>query len=433
MGKFDNFSTKAVYAASLITSILCMGLWVLTTNVFVLICAMVIVPFCVTRIFHRQVTGRGKVFVTLILILLFAVCMLWFRNKPQVDNTPTDTPGIVDTTPADNTDENKDDNPVIDDQKVNTGSNAPGKFYGYGKAKPKADEVITPEYSNTGGSSKNGQTVNKGKVTTDGTDSVKIEVPSTDPEGDKALQKDKDAGKDIHKTDSGITWTADNTPDDKKDDTSNKKDESPKIDVSKENAVKLEPSKESDKKPTTSEPKQDATKTDNKKLDDLYNSTSKTESGPAEGKGDKKPATDEVKNTATDSKADKPNTTTEEKKPQSGADQTTTNSQKGEQQGAMNNDSDKKAETKPEVETTPVTIVSLDGGKAYAGDSIQFRITGEVKSIEGLDGYVKGVDYTFTNGCLTINTHPKVATNITVEVVGTNGTTATSTVAISVI
>lgn len=424
MGKFDNFSTKAVYAASLITSILCMGLWVLTTNVFVLICAMVIVPFCVTRIFHRQVTGRGKVFVTLILILLVAICMIWFRNRPQVDNTPTDTPGIVDTNPADNTDENKDDNPVIEDQSVNTGSNAPGRFYGYGKAKPKADEVITPEYSNTGGSSKNGQTVNKGKVTTDGADSVKIEVPSTDPEGDKALQKDKDDGKDIHKTDSGITWTADNTPDDKKDDTSDKKDESPKIDVSNQDAVKIESSKEPDVKPTVPETKQDATKTDDKKLEDLYNSTSKTESGPTEEKGNKKPETEEV---------DKPNTTVEEKKPQSGADQTTTNSQKGEQQGAENNDSDKKAETKPEVETTPVTIVSLDGGKAYAGDSIQFRITGKVKSIEGLDGYVKGVDYTFTNGCLTINTHPKVATNITVEVVGTNGTTATSTVAISVI
>lgn len=431
MGKFDNFSTKAVYAASLITSILCMGLWFLTTNVIVLICSMVIVPFCVTRIFHRQVTGRGKVFVTLILILLCVACMLWFRNKPQVDNTPTDTPGISDTTPADNTnnDENNDDNPVIDDQKVNTGSTAPGKFYGYGKAKPKADEVLTPDYSNTGGSSKNGQTVNNGKVTTDGADSIKIEVPSSDPEGDKALQKDKDAGKDIHKTDSGITWTADNTPDDKKDEV--RKDESTRKDVSNENAVKIESSKESDTKPTIPEPKQDATKTDDKKLDDLYNNTSNTQSGPVDNKGDKKPVADEAKDT-TSSKVDKP-TTTEEKKPQSGAEQTTTNTQKGEQQGAKNNDSDKKTETKPEVETTPVTIVSLDGGKAYAGDSVQFRITGEVKSIEGLDGYVKGVDYTFTNGCLTINTHPKVATSITVEVVGTNGTTATSTVAISVI
>lgn len=433
MGKFDNFSTKAVYAASLITSILCMGLWFLTTNVIVLICSMVIVPFCVTRIFHKQVTGRGKVFVTLILILLCVACMLWFRNRPQVDNTPTDTPGIVDTTPADDTNNdgnNNDDNPVIDDQKVNTGSNAPGKFYGYGNAKPKADEVLTPDYSNTGGSSKNGQTVNKGKVTTDGADSVKIEIPSTDPEGDKALQEDKDAGKDIHETDSGITWTADNTPDNKDDEV--KKDESTRKDVSNQDAVKIESSKESETKPTIPEPKQDATKTDDKKLDDLYNNTSKTESSPVEDKGDKKPVADEVKDT-TDSKVDKPNTTTEEGKPQSGAEQTTTNTQKGEQQGAKNNDSDKKTETKPDVETTPVTIVSLDGGKAYAGDSIQFRITGEVKSIEGLDGYVKGVDYTFINGCLTINTHPKVATSITVEVVGTNGTTATSTVAISVI
>lgn len=92
---------------------------------------------------------------------------------------------------------------------------------------------------------------------------------------------------------------------------------------------------------------------------------------------------------------------------------------------------DSKDETpvKDETPKEDVKISSMVGSTAYAGDTIQFKITGDVKNIEGLDG----LSYTFKNGVLTINTAKDEATVITPKVIGENGSTATTTVTVSVL
>ena len=77
----------------------------------------------------------------------------------------------------------------------------------------------------------------------------------------------------------------------------------------------------------------------------------------------------------------------------------------------------------------PDSITALDGNKATAGDSVQFKVTGDVAKVEGLDG----LKYSFTNGYITVNTEPDVATVLSVTVIGTDGSTATSVVTVNVL
>ena len=88
-------------------------------------------------------------------------------------------------------------------------------------------------------------------------------------------------------------------------------------------------------------------------------------------------------------------------------------------------------ETTPvEPEKTPVTITALDGNEAIAGDTVQFKVTGDVKTVEGLDG----LDYSIANGYLSVNTQDGVATVISPVIIGADGTsTATASVTVNVL
>ena len=84
---------------------------------------------------------------------------------------------------------------------------------------------------------------------------------------------------------------------------------------------------------------------------------------------------------------------------------------------------------KDQLPKEDVKISSISGNTAYAGDTIQFKVTGDVKSVEGLEG----LNYTLKNGCLTINTAKDEATVITPKVIGENGSTAMTSVTITVL
>lgn len=71
-------------------------------------------------------------------------------------------------------------------------------------------------------------------------------------------------------------------------------------------------------------------------------------------------------------------------------------------------------EEKEEVKES-VEVKALDGYETYVNSSVQFKISGDVDSIDGLDG----IDYTFSNGVLTINTGNE-ATVLSVDVNGVN-------------
>ncbi len=94
-------------------------------------------------------------------------------------------------------------------------------------------------------------------------------------------------------------------------------------------------------------------------------------------------------------------------------------------------------QTQPQVEqpqveqpqAQPVSITPVDGNTAYAGDSVQFSVGGDVQRVEGLDG----LSYSLNGGYLTVNTNPGEATVISPMVVGIDGSTATASVTINVL
>ena len=112
----------------------------------------------------------------------------------------------------------------------------------------------------------------------------------------------------------------------------------------------------------------------------------------------------------------------EESKPEEDKPQEEQNPSKDEEE----NDEDQIEEDLPKED---VKITSLSGDTAYAGDTVQFRISGDIKSVEGLEG----LNYTLKNGCLTINTAKDEATVITPKVIGENGSTAMTSVTITVL
>ena len=85
--------------------------------------------------------------------------------------------------------------------------------------------------------------------------------------------------------------------------------------------------------------------------------------------------------------------------------------------------------TPAQPEYTPVSIQSLDGSTAVAGDTVQFKVTGDVKSVEGLDG----LSYSNSNGYISVETKANESTLLTPVVTGQDGSTASTTVAVSVL
>lgn len=236
---------------------------------------------------------------------------------------------------------------------------------------------------------------------------------NTAKEHEKQIQDDINNGKDVTDLDNGIKATTDNKPKAEEP----KKDESTRVDVSdKKNKIEVvpsgnEPASNDIPKPLPEDKQlqEDVKIPNNDELDQMNNATA-----PEEVKKDEKvPTNSKPVNTP------KPSDTQEIKQDEN-----------------IKNDSDSKLDNKVEGDTTqttntPVTISSLSGNTAMAGDSVQFKVTGDVKSIDGLDG----LNYSpLTNGYLTVYTTPGVATVITPVVNGADGvSTATTSVTISVL
>ncbi len=425
MGNSNNFSSMDVYSpigiyiSSIVTSVILASLWFITGNLVVLIAAGFITPFLMLKLVHRDVTKGGKILAAILLILLFAICSLFFRAKVN-DKIEEDVenPGIViedDVTPTDDTanQENTDNDSGADDesikkQKVTKGTSKNKK----GNVTPKPNEVIKPTYSGVGGDP-SGTNVNTGTASSTNGDSNNIICEeNTSKDYEEQIKNDVNNGKDVTNLDKGITATTDNKPKEEP-----KKDESTRVDVTdKNNNIEVipsgnEPASNDVPKPLPDDEqlKEDVKVPTKNELDEMNNATV-----PEEVKKDDKVPTE-----------NKPTVPT---KP--------TDTQDIKQDENIKNDSDSKLDNKVEGETTqttntPVTISCLSGSNAMAGDSVQFKVTGDVKSIEGLDGLNCS---SLTNGYITVYTTPGVATVITPVVIGADGTsTATTSVTISVL
>lgn len=461
----NNFSSLGIFCANALTAVLVLVMWVITHNIWLTVGSLILLPFIMMKLFNREVTLAGKIVVTLIAAVLFGMFAYFFRYKP-VENKPISSdPGTVIVAEEDKEDEEDDDTPQVSEQEVIT---SPYNKWNNRRKTPTAQERLTPTYSNTGGSSKKGDTVNDGVAKATKEEPVTIvDTSDSEKEQDEKIQKDVDNGKTKVELEDGIIATTDAKPgDEAQTDTSKKddhKDEKPSIDVTSPDIVDLKPQTEPDKIPeplpeteqlkkdveemsddelkdilgdvtpakdTESDTTQTEISSDNKSEESTKNdedsSKSETETKVDESKTDSNtPASDEQAQTEVKGE--------DEKKPES-----TIDNNKQEETTPSESKTDEKTtevtEKEPVVtptqpEYTPVSISSLDGSSAFAGDSVQFKVTGDVKSIDGLGG----LKYTFAGGYITVDTNPGEATVITPVVTGKDGSTATATVTINVL
>lgn len=393
MNNVDTYSNSKLryYLSSILTAGLSILMWFLTANIVATIFSIAIIAFGSLLLVDRVVYIRGKAVAALVLVLLFVLNVSCFKVvKPVEENT--DDKQDVSVVQEDKTndenkqeDQNKDDNPTpVVDQKV-----VSGNYRNYNRNAKVTDPIRNVTFnSNNGGGSNPNQTKPDTKVI--GSDITKITSGGVSNIDDlnKEIQNDVDSGKEKKDLADGIVATTDKTT--KKDD--NKSDDNTKADMDKGNAEEVKPSDEPEKTPDPLPDKTPSASTD-EDLDKDAESTKPQEKEDDTKKEDTSSSNENVK------KEDTSTGNTPEK-----------------------NDSDTEKKD-------PVSITALDGNKATAGDSVQFKVTGDVAKVEGLDG----LKYSFTNGYITVNTEPDVATVLSVTVIGTDGSTATSVVTVNVL
>lgn len=426
MKSVDCYSEKRVYAANLLTGILVLLMWVLTNKIFITIVTLALVSWATMIIFHKDATKRGRIVAILAILILFVIGALFYRVKTNENNENNDNQTVVQEDQKNNEDEDKnaedktDNNDAQGDGSKNLGA---GSLY-YGKsnaAKPKDTEVLAPNYSNVGGNS-SGSSVNQGVAKTTADETTTIICPDNkSEEQDQKIKEKLDNGAEKIDLDGDIVAVIDKTP---KKEEETPKDDSNKIEMDKEESVVV-PSGETEEKipdplPDNEQLKQDAQNPTGDELDQMAEQT--------------KPETPSKDEDSSNKEEDNSNVE-EDKKENSSI--TENDSKKDEVKQDENNDSDLNKNDKPvedskptEIVKTPVTITPLDGNNAIAGDSVQFKVTGEIKTIEGLEG----LNYTQANGYITVNTTPGEATVITPVVIGADGvSTATTSVTVNVL
>lgn len=428
MGNVINYSERRVYVGCALTSALVLALWALTHSIGVTLVSLFLIPWAMMKIVHKQVTIRGKVVAVIVIAILFAISAIFFRNKEDIIDQ-TEDPGIViqdeDVTEEqeNNEDKTEDDSATVENQKVSTSSGKGRKSSG--SAKPKATEVLTPNYSNVGGNSSGGNgEVNKGSITTTGSDETTItSQDNTADQHDNEIQNDVNNGKDKTDLDNGVeATTGKTTPEDNQTKDTTVKDGTVVVPSSDE------PEKIPEQLPENEQLKKDVENPTEDLLDQMVDTTETTDK-------DDTFSTETPKQEENENKEEDENKGETENKEDSSSTEIDSKKDEVKQDENVDNDSDSNKNDKPVEETTetvktPVTITPLDGNTAIAGDSVQFKVTGDVKTIEGLDGF----NYTHSNGYITVYTASDEATVITPTVIGADGvSTATTMVTVSVL
>lgn len=461
--KLENFSSLGIFLANALTAALVLVMWVITHNIWITVGCLILLPFFMMKLFNREVKLVAKIVVALIAAVLFGMFAYFFRYKPVETKPISSDPGTV-IVEEDKKDEDEEDTPQVSEQEVIVSpyGNKNGR-----RKTPTAQERLTPTYSNTGGSSKKGETVNQGqaKVTKEGPANI-VDTSESEKKQDEKIQKDVENGKTKVELGDGIIATTDAKPgDEATTNTSNKddhKDEKPAVDVTSPDIVDLKPQKQPDPipepLPESEQLKKDVKEMSDDELKDILgdvkpnkdteSDTTKTEIS-SDQKSEESTKPDEgTSKSETETKVDEPKDQTTP-----ASDQNAQTEVKGEdeKQPESTNTNTKQEETTPketktedtttvvtekepvvtptQPEYTPVSISSLDGSSAYAGDSVQFKVSGDVKSVDGLGG----LKYTFAGGYITVDTNPGEATVITPVVTGKDGSTATASVTVNVL
>ena len=423
MNNVDTYSNSKLryYLSSILTAGLSILMWFLTANIVATIFSIAIIAFGSLLLVDKVVYFRGKAVAALVLILLFVLNVSCFKVVKPVEED-TDDKQDVSVVQEDKTndedkqeDQNQEDNPIpVVDQKV-----VSGNYRNYNRNAKVTDPIRNVTFnSNNGGGSSPNQTKPDTKVI--GSDITKITSGGVSNIDDlnKEIQNDVDSGKEKKDLADGIVATTDKTT--KKDD--NKSDDNTKADMDKGNAEEVKPSDEPEKTPDPLPDKTPSASTD-EDLDKYAESTK-----PQEKEDDTK-KDDDNKGETTKEDTSKDNVTKDDAtKEDTKKEDTSSSNENVKKEDTSTGNTPEKNDSDTEKKD-PVSITALDGNKATAGDSVQFKVTGDVAKVEGLDG----LKYSFTNGYITVNTEPDVATVLSVTVIGTDGSTATSVVTVNVL
>ena len=420
------FSTKSVYGSCAVTSIIVIALWAITHNWIVLIAALIAVPYLVTRLFHKEVNKRAKGPIVIMIILAILLSFMFLRFKDE-EPAPVEQPTVIVDEQTDD-EQTQDETDSAEQQESSNSNSGSGGYRGGSNFDP--SEKLTPNYSNVGGNS-NGSNVNVGNATSTAGD--KNHIQSSDDnrkEQNEEIQNEVNNGKDKVDLEDGITGVVDNRPQEEE------PNDAPQVDIDKDNAQDSINEGE-DKTPPAPLPdedqlKEDAEESDDTELDDMFEQTKPTD-GKEEEDSDKTETTQKPEEGKDDDEDVKPS----EKPDDGNKEEANTPTQKPEEDNNKEDDTTKPSDDNTSEETTPVepvktpvTITALDGNEAIAGDTVQFKVTGDVKTVEGLDG----LDYSIANGYLSVNTQDGIATVISPVIIGADGTsTATASVTVNVL
>lgn len=425
-----NYSEVRVFIGNLLTGALAAIVFWLTRNIWVTGIAFAIIAWLMTKIVNKMVRIRAKALAIVIIAILFAICAIWFRAKDNNSN-PSNEPGVViqdDTNKDDEDKDNQDDDSAnVEPQSVTTGgSNYYGNYFG----KSSNSSKLAAGYSNVGGSnSSTPNSTNQGNANSTAGNTNKITAEnnkSQEEDANKKIQEDLNNGKQQVDLGDDITATVDKNTTETKDVIDSDQE------IENKGAEKIDSGTEEkipDPLPENEQLKQDVKESDEKTLDEFNEETKTTDKTDTSSKTDDQTEKkdDTTSNDQTEEKKDdasKEQTATEDTSKDTTSTETTNNDE--EKQDDKSNDSDKEATTT----VTPVTIESLDGDKAIAGDTVQFKTTGKVKTIEGLEG----LNYSYNGEYVTINTAANEGTVITLKVIGEDGaSTATASVTVSVL
>lgn len=426
MNNVDTYSNSKLryFISSIVTAGLSLLMWVLTANIVATIFSIAIIAFGSLLLVDKVVYFRGKAVAALVLILLFVLNVSCFKVvKPPVEEGTDDKQDVtVVQEDKTNNEEKQDDQkqgdnpPKVTDQKVVRDGNSRT----YNRNTKVTDPIGNVTFnSNNGGGSTPNQTKPDTKVI--GSDITKITSGGVSNIDDlnKEIQNDVDSGKEKKDLEDGIVATTDKTT--KKDD-DNKSDDNTKADMDKDNAEVVKPSDEPEKTPDPLPDKTPTASTD----EDLDKDAEATK--PQEKEDDTK-KDDDNKGETTKEDTSKDNTSKDDAtKENTKKEDTSSSNENVKKEDTSTGNTPEKNDSDSEKKN-PVSITALDGNTATAGDSVQFKVKGDVAKVEGLDG----LKYSFSNGYITVNTEPDVATVLSVTVIGTDGSTATSVVTVNVL
>ncbi len=428
MGKEYTMTRRAL--SNICTGLGTIGIYLLFKNFWITALMLAAFSYVFVVLFARyKYTVRYKALLVVLVLVLFGLLMFFCSPKKEYNNNNNE-PGIVQQEPTDEDKADDDAQDQTDDQTVNVGTT--GHSGGKNWTHDSLPDKMEGTFSNVGGVSSNDTGVTKPQSKVEGSTNTKFEdkTQASDDELKAADEAKKNGDKMTDLNEGVIAGT--NTKPQPSTEPEKPKDESTRVDPSKEKVEEVTQTQPEQKKEEI--PIQDQVQNlDDDALANLDKQTSK-EDGSQGGKKEEDNTVTTTKPEENKGEQEKDNQELQEDKNTQTDDNTTSKPEVEESKPSESTPSDTVTEPKEpekvEPVKTPVTITSLDGDSAYAGDTLQFRTTGDVKSVEGLDG----LKYSFVDGVLTVYTNPGEATVISPQVVGADGTsTATTSVTISVI